>query len=103
MRKYLAALALLLAPPAFAQIPEAVAVTPEMLAQLDSLPVERMCSTRGAFQYDFGSTDLPPSLFTIPGMDKYGLPASAAPFKEGAFSGTAWSNRFFMALSLIHI
>ncbi len=30
-------------------------------------------------------------------MNKTKLPASAAPFQEGAFSGTKWTNRFFMA------
>jgi hypothetical protein len=88
-------LAALIAPVATqpAPAPDQAAV----LTQIDALPIDRMCSTRGAFQYAFGSTDLPPSLFPFPGMDKRGLPASAAPFTSVALDSTKWSNRFFRA------
>lgn len=43
-----AMIALLTALPAAAQ-EQRQSLTPELLARIDSLPVERMCSTRGAY------------------------------------------------------
>ncbi len=101
MKRWMMLIAALAATPAMAQEAgseyEKQPLTPALLAKIDNLPFDRMCSTRGAYQYDFGSTDLPPSMFSIPGLDKVDLPESAAPFRTGAFSGTKWSNRFFMA------
>ncbi|WP_447725351.1 hypothetical protein [Sphingomonas koreensis] len=67
------------------------------LAMIDTLPLDRMCSTRGALQYDFGSTDIPPSISTIPGSDVYKAPDALRPFTGIAIDGTKWSRRFYRA------
>ncbi|MEG3146080.1 hypothetical protein U1839_15600 [Sphingomonas sp. RT2P30] len=90
----------ILALPVFAAISSpanAQAVDAALLAKVDALPIERMCSKDGVYQYRFGSTDLPPSLISMPGFDQRPLPESARPFERVALSATKWSNRFYGA------
>lgn len=75
--------------------PVAAPATPD--AAIDALPLERMCSARGAMQYDFGTTDIPPSNSTIPGTDIYKTPEALRPFTAVAIDGTKWSRRFYRA------
>lgn len=63
-----------------------------LFAQIDALPMDRMCSTKGVYQYAFGGTDAPVSL--LPSIDRMRLPPSAAPFKDVALGTTKWSSRF---------
>lgn len=83
--------------PAVAHDQARPALTDEALARLEALPLDRMCSPRGVYQYDFGTTELAPSLFNIPGMDKKELPETALPFATVALDSTKWSNRFYRA------
>lgn len=80
-----------------AQRQELPALTEEAFTRLESLPIDRMCSANGVYQYAFGSTELPPSLFNIPGMDKKELPETAMPFTTVALDSSKWSNRFYKA------
>src|ERR1700741_1627442 len=93
----LASAALLTAGAAPVQHDPLPSLTDEASAKLGVLSLDRMCSPRGVYQYDFGSTDLPPSLFNIPGMDKKELPETALPFTTVALDSTKWSNRFYRA------
>lgn len=85
----LLAAALCAAPAAQAQDTRAA-----LLAQIDALPMDDMCSARGVFQYGFGGTDAPPNPLSMMDMNKQPLPAAAAPFEQVALVSTKWSNRF---------
>jgi hypothetical protein len=67
------------------------------LAQLNAIPIDTLCSTRGTNNIAFGSTDLPPSGFNIPGMDKRDAPESLRPFATMALDASKWSNHFYRA------
>ena len=88
---YFAAVAAVLFAPAAQAQERAQPLTPALLAQIDALPIDAMCSPQGALGHAFGSTDLPPSLFTMsmPGLDDTPLPASAV----GALSFQAYALR----------
>lgn len=77
--------------------PQTAAPTDALFAAIDALPVDTMCSTRGAYQYEWAATNLPPSPFAMPGMNRIGLPPSAAPFQRVALDASKWSNRFYRA------
>lgn len=83
---------------ALVQVEPAAPVGPNtVLTAIDTLPLERMCSARGAMQYAFGTTDIPPSISTIPGSDVYKTPDALKPFTDVAIDGTKWSRRFYRA------
>jgi len=66
-------------------------------AQLSAIPLDMLCSTQGANGVRFGNTDLPPSGFNVPGMDKRDAPETLRPFTTLALDATKWSNRFYKA------
>lgn len=68
-----------------------------LLSQLDMAPLKSMCSTGGVLQFDFGTSDIPPTLATRPGTEFFELSEKFAPFTEVSISGTKWTNRFFQA------
>lgn len=92
-----AAMLALAASPAAAQ-PRAMdpkPLTEAMLAQIDALPLDRMCHKSGAYQYRFGSTEFPRNPFVMIDWDKHAMAPANAPFVEYWIGSTKWSNQFF--------
>lgn len=70
----------------------------DLMAAIDAMPLDQLCTTEQALGYRFGGTDFPPSVIQTPGFERHKLNASAAPFETASFTGSKWSSRYVGAI-----
>ncbi|MEN2712380.1 hypothetical protein ACQKOH_16700 [Sphingomonas sp. NPDC092331] len=75
-----------------------VAPKPDLMAAIDAMPLDRLCTTEQALGYRFGAIDYPPSVIQTPGIERHKLDAAAAPFETASFTGSKWSARYVGAI-----
>lgn len=71
---------------------------PDLMAAIDAMPLDRLCTTEQALGYRFGGSDFPPSVIQTPGFERHKLSEGAAPFENVSFTGSKWSSRFVGAI-----
>lgn len=71
---------------------------PDLMAAIDAMPLDRLCTNEQALGYRFGGTDFPPSVIQTPGFERHKLGAAAAPFEAASFTGSKWSARYVGAI-----
>ena len=80
-----------------AQLPAGVA------AQIDALPIEKVCSADGALGIGFGSTDHGISPIHKPGTVNRDLGPEFAPFRLAALNATKYSRQFYAAALMVDL